>query len=136
MSFATARMFGFIPFDPYFRIFLDNVHSIKHGSDSGTYDNEGRYIPQKFEELFSKFDKDNKGGLTLWETFAMTEHMRVAMDFYGWFAAKFEWGLTYWLAAQDGILSKEVIRGVYDGSLFHTIALQNAQKHGHKIHDQ
>ena len=34
------------------------------GSDSGVFDTEGRYVPQRFEELMSKYDKDNKGGLT------------------------------------------------------------------------
>lgn len=34
------------------------------GSDSGVYDTEGHFIPQKFEELMSKYDKDGKGGLT------------------------------------------------------------------------
>lgn len=44
---------GFLP-DPFFRIFLKNGHRTKHGSDTGVYDSEGRFIPAKFEEIFSK----------------------------------------------------------------------------------
>jgi hypothetical protein len=33
------------------------------GSDSGSYDHQGRFVPQAFEEMLSKYDKDNKGGL-------------------------------------------------------------------------
>src|SRR5690348_12010361 len=38
----------------------------QHGSDTRTYDREGRFVPQEFENIFSMFDKDRKGGLTFW----------------------------------------------------------------------
>ena len=64
------------------------------------YDTEGRFVPQKFEELFTKYDEDNKGGLTLKELWRMTEAMRNVLDPTGWTAAKLEWGATYYLLRQ------------------------------------
>ena len=44
--FSYATCAGIFP-DIFFRVFLDNIHRAKHGSDSGVYDNEGRFVPQK-----------------------------------------------------------------------------------------
>ena len=55
-------------------------------------------MQEKFEELFTKFDKDNKGGLTLWEMIEMGKSSRKIMDPFGWSASAFEWGSTYYVA--------------------------------------
>lgn len=115
-SWFTAP--GFLP-DPFWRVFLKNGHRSKHGSDTGVYDSEGRFIPAKFEEIFSKcvarrdwslespahtclrtyrFDKGNKGGLTFWEGVHMIHAQRQAVDPIGWCAEAFEWASTYLLS--------------------------------------
>ncbi|GAA6025267.1 hypothetical protein JCM10207_009017 [Rhodosporidiobolus poonsookiae] len=125
-SYFTAP--GFLP-DPFFRIFLKNGHRSKHGSDTGVYDPEGRFIPAKFEEMFSKFDKDNKGGLTFKEGLHMIHANRQAVDPIGWCAEGFEWASTYLLIwPKDGICDKESIRTVYDGSLFFVVAHEERKR--------
>ncbi|GAA5843257.1 hypothetical protein JCM11251_002264 [Rhodosporidiobolus azoricus] len=119
---------GFLP-DPFFRIFLKNGHRTKHGSDTGVYDPEGRFIPAKFEEIFSKFDKDGKGGLTFKEGLHMIHANRQAADPIGWAAEGFEWASTYLLIwPQNGICDKESIRCVYDGSLFYIVAAEELKR--------
>ncbi|KAG5459236.1 MAG: Caleosin related protein-domain-containing protein [Olpidium bornovanus] len=70
----------------------DDCLQCKHGSDTAVYDTEGRFIPQKMEEIFSKYDKENKGHLTLKDLLVVTESNRNALDIFGWIASKFEWG--------------------------------------------
>lgn len=58
---------------------------------------------------------------------------RCIADPIGWGGALFEWMATYiMLWPDDGRMMKEDIRGIYDGSIFYTIAARRAQgkKHG------
>ena len=126
-SLATNES-GWWPLDPLFRIYTRPIHKAKHGSDSGVYDTEGRFVPQKFEEIFSKWDKDGDGCLSLGELFQMSQDLRVVMDVFGWIANKFEWG-TVWLlcADRDGLVTREQVRSVLDGTLFYLIEQENQQ---------
>lgn len=127
-SFSYPSNPGIIP-DPFFRVWQKNIHRTKHGSDSEVYDTEGRFVPEKFEELFSKYDKENKGGLS-WENIQqmILGNMNI-MDPAGWIAERLEWWTLYLLAADDnGIISKEKIRKNYDGSLWYEIASELEQK--------
>lgn len=80
------------------------MHRAKHGSDSGVYDPEGelgaevsvkvfgltlcillagRFNPQAFEALFTKYDKGSKGGLTFAEGRQMVYQHRNTLDLFG-----------------------------------------------------
>jgi hypothetical protein len=108
---------------------------MKHGSDSGTYDKEGRFVPQMFEDMFAKWDVDNTGSLSAGEMWEMIKGNRLAADPFGvryllptscasthsrrqWGAAIFEFGTTWLLLQYDGRVSKEDLRQTYDVSAF------------------
>ncbi|KAK5132016.1 hypothetical protein LTR08_000437 [Meristemomyces frigidus] len=115
--------------DPFLRIHMANIHKDKHGSDSMSFDNEGRFSPQKFEDFFAKYDRGQKGGLDLFDIARGLKGQRMAFDYFGWSAAFLEWMATYLLIwPDDGALRKEDVRRVFDGSLFQYKADQYAAK--------
>ncbi|GAQ46703.1 hypothetical protein AtubIFM55763_005967 [Aspergillus tubingensis] len=128
-SYPTRLAHSYLP-DPWFRVYVDAVHKAKHGSDSNTYDPEGRFVPQSFENMFAKYDRDGDGALTLRELFDMMHGNRCAADPFGWGAALFEWGTTWLLIEKDGKVWKEDVRGVYDGSLFWKVREANRSGRG------
>jgi peroxygenase len=76
--------------DPFFRLYTDRIHKDKHGSDSGTYDIEGRFVPRKFEDIFAKYAGGDKQGITLGEVFEYMKGQRFILDLSGWGGAFFE----------------------------------------------
>ncbi|KAJ4037351.1 hypothetical protein NW756_005644 [Fusarium oxysporum] len=126
-NFSYPTQSSLLP-DPFFRIHIDNIHKDKHGSDTGTYDTEGRFIPQKFEDMFSKY-AEGRDYLTIWDVSNLIKGQRLIADPIGWGGAFFEWLATYILLwPDDGRMMKEDIRGIYDGSLFYKVAARRASK--------
>lgn len=90
-SYPTAP--GWLP-DPFFRVNVPKIHKDKHGSDTGTYDLEGRFLPQKFEDMFAKY-ADGRDYLTLGDVWALLKGQRCIMDPVGWGGAFFECKLLH-----------------------------------------
>lgn len=102
-----------------FPIEIKNIHKSKHGSDSGVYDSEGRFVPSKFEEIFTKHARTHPNALTSDELKGMLKANREPKDYGGWVAAYSEWKILYVLCKdKNGLLHKDTVKAVYDGSLF------------------
>lgn len=87
LSWPTQQ--GWLP-DPLLRIRVDRLHRAKHGSDSQTFDNEGRFRPQNFEDFFEKYDEGRKGGLDWWDLLWAWWGQRLLFDAFGIFASFLE----------------------------------------------
>ncbi|PWA88826.1 caleosin-related, EF-hand domain pair [Artemisia annua] len=117
-----------------FPIYIENIHMAKHGSDSGVYDNHGRFVPSKFEEIFAKYARTNSDALTAKELDEFVKGNREPKDYGGWIGGLSEWKILYYLAKdKNGLLKKDTVRAVYDGSLFEKMAAEktNSSKRKH-----
>ena len=74
-----------------------------------TYDNEGRFRPQNFEDIFAKYDKGNKGGLDWSDVMSLWHGQMLAFDFFGWSATFLE--CTYRSSLCKGRRQDEDIHG-------------------------
>lgn len=87
-NFSYPTVGSWLP-DPFFRIYIARIHKDKHGSDTQTYDNEGRFMPQRFEDIFAKY-AEGRDYLTVRDIANVMQGQRVIMDPIGWFGAFFE----------------------------------------------
>jgi len=116
-SYPTRLAYSWLP-DIWWRVYVRPIHKAKHGSDTGVYDKEGRFVPQNFEDMFSKWDEEDRGSLSSLELWRMISGNRLAVDPYGWGAAIFEFGTTWLLLQKNGRVCKEDLRQTYDGTIF------------------
>ncbi|KAF1838168.1 Caleosin-domain-containing protein [Decorospora gaudefroyi] len=127
INFSYATCSSWLP-DPFFRLFLVNVHRARHGSDTQTYDPEGRFQPARFEEIFSKY-AGGRDYLTIGDFPNMLRGQRNISDPIGWGGFIFEWSATWiMLWPEDGRMMKEDIRAIYDGSIFYKVAERRENK--------
>ncbi|CAN6198097.1 unnamed protein product [Urochloa humidicola] len=106
-------------------IYVKNIHKGKHGSDSGVYDANGRFVPEKFEEIFKKNAHSKPDSLTGKELQGLLQANREPKDFKGWLGGFTEWKVLYYLCKdKDGFLHKDTVRAVYDGSLFERLEME------------
>ncbi|XP_073144681.1 probable peroxygenase 4 [Henckelia pumila] len=117
------------PFSFKFPIEVKNIHLAKHGSDSGVYDKQGRFVPSKFEEIFAKHAVTHPDSLTSKELESFIKSKREPKDYAGWVAAYVEWNILYMLCKdKNGLLHKDVVRNAFDGSLFEKMAKERSIK--------
>ncbi|CAN1187997.1 Probable peroxygenase 4 [Linum perenne] len=106
-----------------FPIEIKNIKRAKHGSDSDVYDSEGRFVLEKFDEIFTTYAKTHQNALTSKELDEMMKRNREPKDYLGWMAGYVEWKVTFHLAKdKNELLQKETVRSLYDGSLFERLA--------------
>lgn len=126
-SYGTVP--GILP-DPCFRIWISNLYKNKHGSSTMSFDNKGRFHALQFDEFFATHDEDNKGGLSMWDVWRGLKRQALTLDLFGQVSAFFEWFFTFILLwPQDGVLRKNDVRSVIDGSIFFEKAAEHRKAH-------
>ncbi|KAJ4889683.1 putative peroxygenase 7 [Raphanus sativus] len=106
-------------FSPLFPVEVKNSRFLMHGSHTDAYDKDGRFAESKFDEIFYKHARKHRDALTYKEVLEMLKANRDHKDFGGWIASYGEWKLLYELCKdKDGLLTREAVKGAFDGSIF------------------
>nr|GMC85026.1 probable peroxygenase 5 isoform X1 [Ipomoea batatas] len=116
-------MQGKLP-SPVFPIVVENVKLDMHGMAV-------TLVPmiEREKEIFNIYGQTFTNALTSEEVDKLISDKREPHDYSGWILAAFEWKLLHLFAKNgDGLLTKERVKGVYDGSLFDQLAKDHASK--------
>jgi peroxygenase len=112
--------------EPFYKLQINNsnIHLAKHDSDSDIYDQQGQFVPEKFEEMFAKHDTNHDGAFNKPEIDAMIKINKETTA--GQIASKAEFGLLLSLGGQvsdsgEKVLTRQRMQELYDGTLFYTI---------------
>ncbi|KAI1805319.1 Caleosin-domain-containing protein [Daldinia bambusicola] len=128
-SYPTRLGRSWLP-DPRLRIYVDDIHMAKHGSDTGVYDADGHFSPGRFDRVFARFDSDGVGGLSVGDLRALLSKDRCAADPAGWSFAFMEFWTTWLLLQKDGRVWKDDLRACYEGTLFWKISEERTKGDG------
>ena len=100
------------------------IHAGHHESNTGIYDQRGRFSLARFRALFDLHDADGDGALGARELASMFSRNRT--DLMGHLGSRAEFGLLLELAGEKrggrSVLTKERLADFYNGSLFYTLA--------------
>jgi hypothetical protein len=129
LSLSTQT--GWLP-DPLCRSNVRNLIQSKKQTqnNTGAFDDDGIFNPQKFEALFSKYAQSDKSGktITIPEFMRMTqEQEKLGKNVKAWATSMAELCTAYFFIGHRGSLTKEDVRSAYDGSLFYRL------KDNHKL---
>ena len=109
---------------PSLTVDADHIDAGRHASDTGIYDEKGRFVQRSFDRLFARYDEDGDGALDREELARLFEGNRT--DLLGHLGSMAEFGLLLSLAgeARKGrkVLTRERLKRFYDGSLFYELA--------------
>ena len=106
---------------------MNNIHKAKHAADTGTYDEKGNFVSERFKRV-KTFDANNSQSLSWAEM--KTLMAANGKDFVGRIAAFGEFKLLHGLAndtteTEDGkkvkAVSFERLSQLYDGTLFYRL---------------
>jgi hypothetical protein len=115
---------------PSLTVDTGRIHAGIHRSDSGAYDERGRFSLPRFRRLFARYDVDDIGALDGEGLARLFADRRT--DLIGHLGSRAEFGLLLELAGEyrngNKVLTRARLERFYDGSLFYLLAEEVAAR--------